>query len=42
METVEYKRNKQYKKFRTERNYQKKIKQIKDPLKKQVTCFQNC
>ena len=36
METVESKRNKQYKKFGAERIYQKKIKQIKDPLKKQV------
>ena len=41
MKTVENKGNKQYKKFRAERNDQK-IKQIEDPLKKQVTTFQNC
>ena len=41
METLENKWNKQYKKFRAERNDQK-IKQIDDLLKKQVSNFQNC
>ena len=41
METLENKGNKQYKKFRAERNDQK-MKQIDDPLIKQVTNFQNC